>query len=304
MKQLRQAFTLIELLVVIAIIAILVGLLLPAVQKVREAANRIKCANNLKQIGLACHHYHNTHRSFPPGYRAVPSSDPVATSPGWGWATFLLPFVEQTNLAQSIRFDLPIEDPQNAVARVVSVPLYLCPSDPGVPATFTVTDAYGQPIAEVAPSSYAACWGIGELTDIPGPGEGVFYGNSHIRIADITDGTSQTTMIGDRAWSQTMAPWAGAPNGGIVYAGPANIWQTSPTAIAPAPIFCLVHNNKINPRDDTDGGLDDFSSGHPGGVNLLFADGAVHFVMNNLNHAVFMALGTRAGGEIVSDTGF
>src|SRR5205085_2223945 len=129
-------------------------------------------------------------------------------------------------------------------------------------------------IADAAPSSYAATWGTGELTSVPGPSEGVFYGNSRVRIADIRDGTSNTTMIGDRAWSQTMAPWAGAINGGIVHAGPYNVWYRIPTAIAPAPIFCLVHNNKINPRDDSDGGLDDFSSGHPGGVNILFADGS------------------------------
>jgi prepilin-type N-terminal cleavage/methylation domain-containing protein/prepilin-type processing-associated H-X9-DG protein len=301
MLQPRRAFTLIELLVVIAIVAVLVGLLLPAIQKVREAANRIKCANNLKQIGLACHGYHDAYHFFPPGYRTFPSADPMATSPGWGWAAYLLPYLEQTNLGQGLMFEYPIEDPANAAGRTTVLPIYQCPSDPGVPATFTVTDALGQPLADVAPTSYAACCGIGELTDIPGPGEGVFYGNSRIRIADITDGTSSTTLIGDRAWSQTMAPWAGGINGGIVHPGPANPWLTSPTAIAPAPIFCLVHNNKINPRDDSDGGLDDFSSGHPGGVNIVFADGSVHFLPNTLNHATFLALGTRAGGEVVND---
>src|SRR5262249_52762419 len=151
----RSGFTLIELLVVLAIIALLVGLLLPAVQRVREAANRVKCANNLKQIGLACHAYHDSRGSFPPGYTAWPSSDPLATSPGWGWAAYLLPFLEQSNLSQSIQFNLPIEHPANADTRLTRLPLFLCPSDPGVPEAFAIYNPAGQAIADAAPSSYA-----------------------------------------------------------------------------------------------------------------------------------------------------
>jgi prepilin-type N-terminal cleavage/methylation domain-containing protein/prepilin-type processing-associated H-X9-DG protein len=298
----RAGFTLIELLVVIAIIAILIGLFLPAVQRVREAASRIRCVNNLKQIGLACHGYHDAFKCFPPGYVASQNADPITTTPGWGWATFLLPYLEQGNLYRDMNLGVPVEHPLNASAGAVNVALYLCPSDTGLPTQFPIANDAGQTLAELAPSSYAATWGIGEITDVPGPKEGVFYRNSHVRLEDITDGSSNTTIIGDRAWSFTMAPWVGAVNRGIVLPGPLNPWRGNPGATAPAPIFCLVHNNKINPRDDSDGGLDDFSSWHPGGVNIVFADGSVHFLLNETDHAVFLALGTRAGGEVIDDS--
>ena len=295
MRRSRSGFTLVELLVVIAIIAILIGLLVPAVQKVRDAAARVQCQNNLKQIGLACQSYHDSKKVFPPGYAA--SAAYPDTAPGWGWGAFILPYIEQGPLHSQIDFSQPL---QNSAAIQAIVPLYICPSD-RVPLTpFAVTDGALVTICLAAPSSYAATVGD-DASECDAPtGNGIFYRNSRTRIAEITDGTSNTVMIGDRAWSQTQGIWAGAPSGGIVQAGPENPWKS---ATAGAPVFVLVHNNWINITTDADGGLDDFSSNHTGGVNLLFADGSVHFLrsitVDGAERRAFWALGTRAGGEVI-----
>jgi prepilin-type N-terminal cleavage/methylation domain-containing protein/prepilin-type processing-associated H-X9-DG protein len=291
----RKAFTLIELLVVIAIISILIGLLLPAVQKVRESANRMKCQNNLKQMGLACHQYHDTYKSFPPGYLA--NALYPNTMPGWGWAAFLLPYLEQENLYRQIDLLQPVE---KSSAIQTPLPIFQCPSDELPEGTFLLTDATFSSVCTAAASSYAATVGQ-DASEVDAPtGDGIFYRNSKTRFADIRDGTSQTVLLGDRAWLQTNGIWAGAPNAAICRAGPANVW---PNATGPAQTLILVHNNWINITTDADGGLDDFSSNHPGGVNLLFADGSVHFIHSITSDGperwAFWALGTRAGGEVI-----
>src|SRR5438132_2409602 len=129
-KATRLGFTLIELLVVIAIIAILIALLVPAVQKVREAAARLQCKNNLKQIGLAFHNYHATYKCFPPGFTsAAASKDGPSLGPGWGWGAHLLPYLDQGNVFNQIDFTRDITHPANAQARVRSLSVFLCPSD-------------------------------------------------------------------------------------------------------------------------------------------------------------------------------
>jgi prepilin-type N-terminal cleavage/methylation domain-containing protein/prepilin-type processing-associated H-X9-DG protein len=298
-RGIRAAFTLIELLVVIGIIAILIGLLLPAVQKVRAAAARMSCANNLKQMGLACHNYHDANQALPPGYLATTSYSDGATdtSPGWGWGAFLLPYLEQDNLFRQINLAQPV---QTSAASQVMVKAFLCPADSPPQSPFVITDPTGSALGMAAPSSYAATCGP-DASDVADPvGLGVFYRNSRVRLTDVSDGTSQTVMIGDRAWSDSQGIWAGAPSGAVMRPGPRNPWQTT---TAPAPCLVLAHNNWINIKTDADGGLDDFSSYHFGGANLLFADGSVHFVRSIVSdgqeHRDFWAMGTRAGGEVI-----
>jgi len=291
----RRAFTLIELLVVIAIISILIGLLLPAVQKIREAANRLQCTNNLKQIGLACHNYHDTYDGLPPGYTATASYP--GTGPGWGWGTYLLPFIEQDNLYRHIDLTQPVET-QVAIQQLLKV--YLCPSDPGNRAPFTVVDGTFTPICQAAPCSYAATVGS-DASEVDDPdGNGTFYRNSRTRFADIADGLSNTVFIGDRAFADAQGTWAGIPTNAITRPGIANPW---PTTTGAGQCLVLVHNNWINIKTDADGGLDDFSSKHTGGVNLLMGDGSVRFVRSITSDGptryAFWAMGTRAGGEVV-----
>src|SRR5262245_18176159 len=143
----RRAFTLIELLVVIAIIGVLIALLMPAVQKVREAAARTNCKNNLHQIGVAFHNYHGAYGSFPPGFVSQAAAvDDESLGPGWGWAALLLPYVEQDNLYRQINFAKDIADAANAQARVTSLSLFRCPSDNPRGLTFTVRDESANPI--------------------------------------------------------------------------------------------------------------------------------------------------------------
>src|SRR5207245_9484066 len=188
----------IELLVVIAIIAVLIGLLLPAVQKVREAANRINCKNHLKQLGLALHNYHGRMAYCLAGYQAQVAPDQSDLGPGWGWAAFLLDDLEQGNVSKSIRFDLQISASANAAVRTLVLPIFLCPSEIKT-GTFTVSDAKGNPIIDVARGSYVAMNGVLGVSNDAWDNNGAFIRNRRLRIADISDGLSNTLFIGERA---------------------------------------------------------------------------------------------------------
>jgi prepilin-type N-terminal cleavage/methylation domain-containing protein/prepilin-type processing-associated H-X9-DG protein len=305
----RPAFTLIELLVVIAIIGLLIALLLPAVQKVRAAAARVQCLNNLKQIGLACQGYHDSNKSFPPGYLAtVPYVDgETDTFPGWGWGAFILPYLEQDSLSRQLNFKQPVQN-SPAIQTVVSV--YLCPSDLAPSAAFAVPDAFGNSVALAAPSSYKACVGGDESATTGPSGLGIFFRNSRTRLIEVKDGTSNTILAGEHAWANANGIWAGVPPGAVTLRGPQNPNPGSQTSWGPAADLVLAHSHLNNAATDADGGIDDFASLHNGGSNILFADGSVRFIRSipgdnadgsyTLDSLAFQALGTRARGEIVS----
>ncbi|HEY7158628.1 MAG TPA: DUF1559 domain-containing protein [Gemmataceae bacterium] len=294
----RFGFTLLELLVVIAIIAVLIGLLLPAVQKVREAASRASCQNNLHQLGLALHNYHDSQGSFPSGYLCPqPQANPDYTSPGWGWAALLLPFIEQGNLGRQINFTLPIEDPSNLAARTMIIKLYVCPSDRST-GVFTIYDKNKVALAQAATNSYAACHGIGvdldeELDDF----NGMFSRNSHVRFADVTDGTSNTIAIGERGAFFTQTPWAGAVSFGSTRITP-GARVNNPNVIEDAPTQTLAHID-VETINDPRGDPEDFFTPHTGVATFLFADGSVHSISTTISLQLLYALATRDGNEVV-----
>ncbi|MFO0925615.1 MAG: DUF1559 domain-containing protein [Gemmataceae bacterium] len=271
----RSAFTLIELLVVIAIIAILIGLLLPAVQKVREAAARMQCQNNLKQIGLALHNYHGRMEAFPPGYRSAVAATGAETGPGWSWATHLLADLEQDNLFRQINLQVSVADPAHGGPRTQRLTGFRCPSDNG-PVTFSTVTA----VVPVAFGNYVACFGNNELDDDPGAGNGVFYRNSRVRIGDITDGTSNTLAVGERSSNRGYSTWTaavpGADGAGALVLGVADHTPNHPS-----------------------GHVEDFASRHSGVTNLLFCDGSVRPVADTIAPPAWAALASRAGGEPV-----
>jgi prepilin-type N-terminal cleavage/methylation domain-containing protein len=315
----RRAFTLIELLVVLAIIAILVALLLPAVQAAREAANRIVCRNNLKQIGLASHQYHDSQGSFPAGYlfhsgsaaagaggtppqraevlaRPKPSSFVQPNGPGWGWASLLLPNLEQVPLARSIRYDLPVESPTNLGARTQPLAVYTCPTDQDT-GLFTILDAAGNPMVQAWTNSYAACFGA--LTPpVPNPdlGNGIYYRNSAVRIADVTDGLSNTLAVGERGAFFTQTPWAGVVTNGTARTTPgAPVYAST---VEPAPVLALAYCKRA--PNDANSEPYDFFSPHRQVCHFQFADGSVQALSITTAPQVMQALATRAGGETVS----
>lgn len=301
----RCAFTLIELLVVIAIIAILIGLLLPAVQKVREAALRTKCQNNLKQIGLALHSYHENRCCFPPGFVSMSATvDGPGMGPGWGWAAHILPHLEHEAAYRLIDFRKDISDPTNALARTRGIAVFLCPSDSPPSPTFTVVNDGGAAVCDVAFANYVGVSGTHEVTAFPDTSGGVLYQgvllrNSRIRIEDIHDGSSFTLAVVERSSRRSpMTTWVGAVTG-------AGVPPINPSFDTEGPpVLALTNTGQASDARVPNNILEhveDANSFHPLGVNCLFADGSVRPIGNTIRPATWKAMGTRAGGEIIED---
>ncbi len=291
----RCAFTLIELLVVIAIIAILIALLVPAVQKVREAAARTQCTNNLKQIGLALHAYHDRTKALPPGYYDLAPWPQDDAGPGWGWASFILPDLEQGPLFRQVNLNQNVGSKAAPVPFVRSqvLPIFLCPSDQS-PGVFTVTDGASQSWA-MAASSYVACNGNDGVDDNSTPPHtGAFVRATRgFRFAEIPDGLSNTFFVGERCTTMSIAAWAGVPTGAVVPS------VRSPGDYSGGSALVLGHCGPHLPNDNIVTDADAMSSAHTGGVQFLFGDGSVRIITNGIAQVTYDALATRAGGEVV-----
>ena len=300
----RKGFTLIELLVVIAVIGILVSLLLPAVQQVRESARRTECANNIRQIGLALQNYQSATRKLPMGWQVDDVSgisDEQEGLPGWGWAARILPHLEQGNIYREFDFSLNADDEEFEETREYVIATFLCPSDPSpeIMEWDWISEEYGddhdddddqsgfvhdtEPPREVlfvSRNNYSGVFGSIELEGNERNGNGLFFENSQVRPRDITDGLSHTMMCGERLATRGTVTWVGAdPN---IPEGAARIVG--------------VADHVVNDADS--GHFEDFASAHPIGAMFLLADGSTHFLPNTIDLQVYQALASRAGGEI------
>ncbi len=302
-------FTLIELLVVIAIIAILIGLLLPAVQKVRESAARVKCQNNLKQIGLALHDYHGTYNQFPAGFYASYNQPPFPTLPAslnyftyTGWQLQLLPFLEQQALYTQSNTWLtnnPYNTDTNSYpACGYPFTVYTCPSN-----VRPTTTTSGGTIYEL--ESYMGVTGTTSGTNWGTPSaDGILYVNSSVQIVSVSDGTSNTVAVGERPCTGDLYyGWGMAPYGTGAGDGD-TVLGANDTALASN--FGDLTTNvgflqpRINQATNTTSEIDGahFWSFHIGGGNFALADGSVRYMTYSAASPVFRALATRNGGEV------
>jgi prepilin-type N-terminal cleavage/methylation domain-containing protein/prepilin-type processing-associated H-X9-DG protein len=298
MYRARKGFTLIELLVVIAIIGLLVAILLPAIQAAREAARRVQCQNNLRQLGVAMHSFHSARRAFPPGFisRATSTNGP-GLGTGWAWGAHLLPYLEEINL--QAKLDREILAPVHDLVRVTPLPIFLCSSDPRPLPTFSVADETGNELTELAFGNYVGVGGTYEVTGYPDTGTGVLFRNKAIRIADITDGTSSTLMVGERSSARSpQTTWVGAVTNANVPPVNAAYENEGPPVLVLTNTGTIeddrVPNNRLDHVEDT-------NSEHPQGVNFLFCDGSVRIINNEIAARLWVALGTRAGAEITDE---
>ena len=306
----KTGFTLIELLVVIAIISGLIGLLLPAVQRVREAAARTQSQNNLHQLGVALHGYHNIENRFPPGYQsgmpgsAVPSTD---AAPGWGWGAYLLPHLEQDAIFGQLQMDKPCWSAANAAAVKHAPKVFRCPAAPNVGPTMKVKNDSGSVLAEFGISHYVANNGQDETWayDIPDhsglKGIGPFYRNSRTSVNSVTDGVSNTVFIGEHT-SVSDKTWVGVvPDASVC---PVNDAMYPFTACDAAATLVLCHSGQaaaepgvVHPPSFPTCHVCQMYAPWKGG-NVLFGDGSVRFIATSINLDTWAALSSMNAGDV------
>jgi prepilin-type N-terminal cleavage/methylation domain-containing protein/prepilin-type processing-associated H-X9-DG protein len=300
-KTARAGFTLIELLVVIAIIAILIALLVPAVQNVRAAANRIQCQNNMKQTGLALHGYHNTYNRFPPGLEKTPPYVYLS------WMARILPHMEQQPLANTI--DGEYARSPNPWGNFIfenfggvpphiglsqEMPLYKCPADIRNLVATELFFSDGSNPTTVAFTSYLGVSGISSDSD-----DGILYCFSKVRLLDILDGASNTLMVGERPPSADLVFGWWYAGAGYDALGTGDVVMGARETGYASAFMCPVDNIGLRPGDySNECDQTHFWSLHPGGANFLFADGSVHFLANEVD-PILPDLATCAGGETV-----
>lgn len=269
----RPAFTMIEVLAALSIVAVVACMVLPALVRGREAANRISCVNNLRQWSLALQNYEFVNQVLPPG--VVDPRGPIhnqAEGQHIGWIVQLLPYAEQAGVAQSIDTRFSVYDPANDTAAAVRISSLLCPSDPRAK-TYT----------GLGVSSYAGCHHDVEAP-IDADNSGVFFLNSRVRRVDVTDGASFTIYVGEKALVPDDLGWLSGTR--------ATLRNTGAPIQSPAP------SRRVVPVDDRVGG---FGSDHPGGANFGFGDGSVRFLKARIDARVYRLLGHRADGDLISD---
>jgi prepilin-type N-terminal cleavage/methylation domain-containing protein len=301
----QRGFTLVELLVVIAIIGVLIALLLPAIQRVRESANRRACQNHLRQLGLAMLQYEQGRGHFPSAYLYDPTAKPgmpekqpaaIQTKPGWSWAAQMLPYLDQDAAARQIDYSVAVEDSRHDSIRNAPLRVFVCPSDRDT-GVFTVLSDLDLPLTTAATTSYTSCYGAsGDIGELPDQGSGMYFRNSAVRREQITDGILHTIALGERASLFCQTPWAGAVSDGTARTNPGAPVFVSVIEEAPVQVMAGMRGWPLNSVDSTPY---DFFSPHRGVVHFVFADGSLRSLNDRINGDILQALATIGGSEPV-----